>query len=126
MFIKEIDDNFFNDFFFQMMSDNKSLMAFNLSFMFADKTLIKESFNDLFQWIEDGRIKVAKVTEYRLKDVGTAHRDLESGNTIGKLVLLTQEESKETTKEQAQNDDAESHGLLKQESEQMQQLNIAE
>lgn len=109
-----------------MMSDNKSLMAFNLSFMFADKTLIKESFNDLFQWIEDGRIKVAKVTEYRLKDVGTAHRDLESGNTIGKLVLLTQEESKETTKEQAQNDDAESHGLLKQESEQMQQLNIAE
>lgn len=29
------------------------------------------------------------MAEYSLKNVGKAHGDLESGNTIGKLILLT-------------------------------------
>ena len=66
--------------------------------MFSERELIKESLDELFRWIGEGTIKVAKVTEYKLKDVSKAHRDLESGNTVGKLVLLTQDTDSDETK----------------------------
>ena len=58
--------------------------------MFNEKERLKELFTDLFAWISDGSLKVAKVTEFSLTDVASAHRALESGNTVGKLVLLTE------------------------------------
>jgi len=73
-----------------MTSENKSVMAFNLSYMFNEKELLKELFTELFQWISDGSLKVAKVTEFLMTDAGGAHRALESGSTVGKLVLLTE------------------------------------
>lgn len=72
-----------------MTSENKSVMAFNLSYMFNEKELLKEYFTELFGWIADGSLKVAMVTEFALTDVASAHRALESGSTVGKLVLLT-------------------------------------
>ena len=72
-----------------MTTQNKSVMAFNLSYMFNETKLLQEFFEDIYQWIFDGSIKLPHVTEYSLKNVGKAHRDLESGNTIGKLILLT-------------------------------------
>lgn len=72
-----------------MTSENKSVMAFNLSYMFNEKELLKEYFAELFGWIADGSLKVAMVTEFALTDVASAHRALESGSTVGKLVLLT-------------------------------------
>ena len=75
-------------------------MAFNLSFMFSEKELLREAFKDLFQWLGDGSLTVANVTEYKLKDCAIAHRDLESGETVGKLVLLTHEDEKEEATEQ--------------------------
>ena len=43
----------------------------------------------LVNWVKQGLLKVSKVTKYRcpLNEAGTAHRDLESGQTVGKLVL---------------------------------------
>ena len=72
-----------------MTSQNKSVMGFNLSYMFNEKERLTEFFAELFAWIADGSLKVAKVTEFALTDVASAHRALESGNTVGKLVLLT-------------------------------------
>jgi len=83
-----------------MVNDNKSVMAFNLSYLFDDKVLIKEALDELFTWMGDGTLKVSKVTEYTLKDVAKAHRDLESGKTIGKMVLLTHPVEKEETGEE--------------------------
>ena len=83
-----------------MTSDNKSVMAFNLSFMMAEKELLKEAFHNLFTWLSDGSLKIPKVTEFSLRDAGSAHRTLESGNTVGKLVLLSQEEKVEQSQEQ--------------------------
>lgn len=73
----------------EMTSDNKSLMCFNLSYMFSEKELIKTAFSDLFSWVADGSLRVATVSEYQLEKVADAHRALESGQTVGKLVMLT-------------------------------------
>ena len=72
-----------------MTSDNKSLITFNLSFLFGRKDLFREGMVDLLRWNEEGRLSIPHVKTYPLEKVGEAHRDLESGRTIGKLVLLT-------------------------------------
>lgn len=71
-----------------MSSENKSLITFNLSFLFGREDLFTEAMNDLLKWHEEGQLKVVQVKTYPLESVGDAHRDLESGKTIGKLVLI--------------------------------------
>jgi NADPH:quinone reductase-like Zn-dependent oxidoreductase len=70
-----------------LTSDNKSVIGFNLSFLFHRKDLLAEAFHDLFQWYEQGLIRIPKIKSYPLEEVGRAHQELESGKTIGKLVL---------------------------------------
>ena len=70
-----------------MTSANKSLITFNLSFLFEYHELLSEAMNDILNWIEKKKIKAPKITTYPFKDVASAHRDIESGNTTGKLVL---------------------------------------
>jgi NADPH:quinone reductase-like Zn-dependent oxidoreductase len=74
-----------------MVPVNKSVLAFNLSFLFDKKDLCKEAMDELLGWVKEGKLRVPKVTTYPLADVGKAHSDIESGQTTGKLVLLTQE-----------------------------------
>lgn len=62
-------------------------MAFNLSFLFDLRDLLAESMAQLLHWVQQGKLKVGKVTTYPLKEAGKAHRDIESGQTVGKLVL---------------------------------------
>ncbi len=71
-----------------MTSQNKSLITFNLSFLFDRKDLLSEAMQDLIQWYKEGKLRAPKITTYPLEDVARAHRDLESGKTIGKLVLI--------------------------------------
>ncbi|WPU66841.1 synaptic vesicle VAT-1 family membrane protein [Peredibacter starrii] len=71
-----------------MTSENKSILAFNLSFLFSRKDLFNEAFTDLMKWFAEGKLRVPKVTTYALEKVGDAHRDLESGKTVGKLILI--------------------------------------
>lgn len=62
-------------------------MAFNLSFLFDRGDLLVESMSQLLHWVQQDMLKVSKVTTYPLKEAGKAHSDLESGQTVGKLVL---------------------------------------
>jgi NADPH:quinone reductase-like Zn-dependent oxidoreductase len=41
----------------------------------------------ILHWLESGELQVPAVTSYPLEAVADAHRALESGQTIGKLVL---------------------------------------
>ena len=43
---------------------------------------------DLLGWLEEGAIQAPAVTTYPLDRVADAHRDIESGKTTGKLVLV--------------------------------------
>ena len=74
-----------------MTNENKSLVAFNLSYLFNRMDLLKESMQDLMKWIEEGKIQAPDLQCFPFKKVADAHRALESGNTIGKLVLKFKE-----------------------------------
>ena len=70
-----------------MTQDNKSLVAFNLSYLFHRIDLFNDAMPSLCRWVEAGRIKAPPVQTYQFESVAEAHRALESGKTVGKLVL---------------------------------------
>jgi NADPH:quinone reductase-like Zn-dependent oxidoreductase len=43
--------------------------------------------NALLQWLQQGKLAAPAVTTYPFEAVADAHRALESGQTVGKLVL---------------------------------------
>ena len=73
---------------FEMTQKSRSVIAFNLSYLFAQRWLLAEAMEALSGWLSEGRIRPAPVKTYALENVAQAHRDLESGRTVGKLVLL--------------------------------------
>lgn len=72
----------------KMTSDNKSLITFNLSFLFDRTDLLDEGMNHMLALLKEGKIRGPKVTCFPLEKVGKAHESLESGKTVGKLVLI--------------------------------------
>jgi synaptic vesicle membrane protein VAT-1 len=72
-----------------MTSENKGVVAFNLSFLFSRTDLLRPAVDDLTAWVEQGRLRTPRVQTFPLTDVAQAHQALESGKTVGKLVLRT-------------------------------------
>lgn len=70
-----------------MVNENRSVLAFNLSYLFAKEDLLREAMGRLFGWLAEGKLEPPPVTPYPVAEVARAHRDLESGRTVGKLVL---------------------------------------
>ncbi|MCA9520108.1 MAG: zinc-binding dehydrogenase [Myxococcales bacterium] len=71
----------------RMTSENRSVLAFNLSFLFHRHDVLGRAMAEILRWAEEGSLTPAPVREYPLSRVADAHRDLESGQTVGKLVL---------------------------------------
>ncbi len=67
---------------------NRSLVTFNLSFLFDRRDLLQEAMRSLYLWLQEGKIRMPNVTAYPFREVARAHRDLQSGRTVGKLVLV--------------------------------------
>ncbi len=72
---------------FSLTTRNRSVLGFNLSFLFDRQALMETGLLQLIQWLEDGKLASPRVTVYPFNHVADAHRDLESGQTVGKLVL---------------------------------------
>ncbi|MES2526314.1 MAG: medium chain dehydrogenase/reductase family protein [Bdellovibrionota bacterium] len=70
-----------------MTSANKSLITFNLSFLFGREDLFREAMDDLLKWYEEGKLHIPSVKSFPMEDIGLAHKELESGKTVGKLVI---------------------------------------
>jgi NADPH:quinone reductase-like Zn-dependent oxidoreductase len=73
---------------FSLTTRNRSVMGFNLSFLFDRTALMASGLRQLLDWLESGRLRPPTVTTYPFEAVADAHRALESGQTIGKLVLM--------------------------------------
>ena len=71
-----------------MTQENRSVLACNLSFLSAQADRLAQGMHWLLQRFADGQLRAPPVATYALERVADAHRDLESGRTIGKLVLL--------------------------------------
>lgn len=68
---------------------NRSVSGFNLSFLFDQIALFETYMGEMVGMMERGEIKPLPVQTFELADVGSAHRAIESAQTIGKLVLVT-------------------------------------
>lgn len=73
----------------KLTRDNRSVLAFNLSFMTEKADLLARGLGDMLDWMAAEEIRPLEVTTYPFDDAAGAHKALESGNTTGKLVLLT-------------------------------------
>jgi len=71
-----------------MTTQSRSVLAFNLSYLFDRLDFLALAMNELMTWVEEGRIHPATVECFPLASVADAHRRIESGQSVGKLVLL--------------------------------------
>jgi NADPH:quinone reductase-like Zn-dependent oxidoreductase len=68
---------------------NKSVLAFNLSYLFDEHDILAEGMGRLLGWVAEGKLTPPPHETMPLDRVADAHAALESGRTVGKLVLLT-------------------------------------
>ena len=51
--------------------------------------MLQEGMDRILHWLADGQLRLPAVRSYPFEAVAEAHRALESGQTTGKLVLVT-------------------------------------
>lgn len=71
-----------------LTNQSKSVLAFNLSYLFDRMDLLGAAMNDVLAWIAKGELKPPATTTFPLTQVADAHRHIESGKSTGKLILL--------------------------------------
>jgi len=71
-----------------MTRENRSVLAFNLSFLGERAELLDRGMKWLLAELEAGRLRPPQARIFQFDDVADAHRALESGETTGKLVLI--------------------------------------
>lgn len=72
----------------EMTNASHSVLAFNLSYLFDRNELLAEGIGQVLRWLESGELVAPPVVTYPLAEVARAHADIESGKTVGKLVLI--------------------------------------
>lgn len=71
-----------------MIDRNKTVGAFNLSYLIEEKPLLAQAMTELLGWARSGVLSEPPIATYSMSDVQKAQYDLETGKTVGKLVLL--------------------------------------
>jgi NADPH:quinone reductase-like Zn-dependent oxidoreductase len=71
-----------------LVDANKGIIAFNLSYLFEEQTLLSEAMTRMLAEVESGVLRALPVTEFPLAEAGRAHEALQSGTTVGKLALV--------------------------------------
>ena len=70
-----------------MTATNRAVLGFNVVFLTDKAELAKDGFDAIAGWMRDGRLKKSPLSEFPVERVADAHRALEAGDTVGKLVL---------------------------------------
>jgi len=73
----------------QLTAENKSIMGFNLSYLFDENALLHDYMTTILQLLEGGQIVLPRISQYPLDEVQVVHHQLQSGTSIGKFVLTT-------------------------------------
>jgi len=72
-----------------LVTRNKSVLGFNLSYLFPKADLLRAAMTDLLDLHRAGHLPHPPVQAFPLEEVAAAHRAIETGDTVGKLVLRT-------------------------------------
>jgi len=71
----------------ELTGTNRAVMGFNVVHLTDKAELAKEGFDKIAAWARSGELKKPPITAFPLERAADAHRALESGETVGKLVL---------------------------------------
>ena len=71
----------------RMTKQNRSVLAFNLSFLSEKTDLLNEAMNKIIELLVTGRIQALRTTAFPFDEAALAHKALETGQTVGKLIL---------------------------------------
>ena len=74
----------------RLTNENKSIMAFNLSYLFEQKAQLQQAFEQICGWYASGQLIPTQLRPYPFSAVQQAQAELQSGKTVGKLTLLPQ------------------------------------
>jgi NADPH:quinone reductase-like Zn-dependent oxidoreductase len=73
-----------------LVISNKAVLGFNLSFLFEEIDLVSQLFDQIFNWLEEGKLQCPCVVELNGMDqITLAHDMIQSGKSIGKIVIRT-------------------------------------
>jgi NADPH:quinone reductase-like Zn-dependent oxidoreductase len=72
---------------YDLTGNNKTISGFNLIYLFDKVDLFHQALATLFEWETKGLIPAMPLAAFSFKEVAKAHRAIESGESIGKLVL---------------------------------------
>ena len=70
-----------------LVLDSKAVLGFNLSFFADEHELVRSYFEQIYVWIAEGKISVPACTVCDMKDIGIAHELIQTGSTVGKIVM---------------------------------------
>jgi len=73
----------------QMTVSNKSVLAFNLSFFAEETQLVSTLLDQVVQWLSEKKLKCPTVVEMTMEHIADAHNYIQSGKSIGKIVIRT-------------------------------------
>ncbi len=71
----------------RLTNDNKSVLAFNLSYLFEQQDALARAMGALLAQVARGELGPPPITTFPLARAADAHAAIESGTTTGKLVL---------------------------------------
>ena len=72
----------------QMLSSNKTVSGFNISFLFSRTDLLDEAMHAMLRSLAAKKLRPPAITEVPFREVARAHRLIESGQSVGKIVLV--------------------------------------
>ncbi len=73
---------------FDLTDRNRSVMGFNLSYLFDHQRVLDTAMAQLCSWLDDGLLRPPPVRTFPLAEAAAAQRFLETGASVGKLVLV--------------------------------------
>lgn len=79
----------------EMGQSNRGVLAFNLSFFATERAMLADLFDQVLEWLEDGALQCPRIVEMTLDRVAEAHELIQSGSSVGKIVLTTGDISNE-------------------------------
>lgn len=72
----------------ELTTTNRSVLAFNLSFLFDRTDILYKAFGELWPLVLSGQLQPLATSPFALAEAAQAHGQLEGGRTMGKLVLM--------------------------------------
>jgi NADPH:quinone reductase-like Zn-dependent oxidoreductase len=75
-----------------LVTSNKSVLGFNLSFFAEERDALAALFDQVVEWVSSGSLECPRIVEMRMDRVADAHEHLQSGISVGKIVLLAPED----------------------------------